>query len=44
MQDKNGWIDNTGWNVQRFSMVGVEVISVGEVIGGLMSNTAVGEG
>lgn len=38
MNDKNGWIDKTGWDVQRFSMVGVEVISVDEVIGGLIDN------
>lgn len=44
MSDKIGWIDNAGWDVQRFSMVGVEVISVREVIDGLISNTAVGEG
>ena len=44
MSDKTGWIDKNGWDVQRFSMVGVEVISVGEVIDGLISNTVVGEG
>lgn len=49
MNDKNGWISKTGWTGN-----GVEGIRTGgvsqstgdwiEVIGGLITNTAVGEG
>lgn len=45
MNDKTGYMSKTGWVEQNTGdCVGCEVISAHEVIGGLITNTAVGEG